>query len=226
MTTKKISMQSREDSSPQEIFNSLGISCSEEVFRSLLPITIEDYKVNLQRSLAKLELGPSDRILVFRTANVHLVEALLTSLFHAYPSLEVDLVTQKAFLPHIKNKRVNPVLVSDGPMNQDILVSVLKNITAGRRYRSILVPYTNTHGHGYENVHHAVFSCVCGRLVGVGSDGRLLNIHRFERIKKACSIPLRAASFVFMLILLGGMALWFKGFMPATRLFRKSHNHL
>lgn len=224
MTLQKIPKLLEANSVEKSSLQPLEVSCSGQVFRSLIYNSVDEYKNNLRESIALIELTECDRLLVFRTANVHLVEALLSSLFLAVPFIEVDLVTQKVFLPYLKSERVRPLLISDGPITGESLKAVFSECTPDNRYSLALIPYSNARGHGYENVHRAVRRYFSGKLIGIGSNGRLQSIQRHPRIRKVCTMPLRAASFAILITFLAMMAIWFKTIMPATRQLIKSLN--
>ncbi|MDX9709236.1 MAG: hypothetical protein RBT64_06745 [Trichloromonas sp.] len=215
-----MSQSSSEVKQEKNEFSALGISCPEERFTSLLAIPIDEYAGNLRSTVKRLELSPDDQLLILRTANIHLVEALLTVLFDEFPNIRVDLVTQQAFLPYIKHPQVNAILVPDGPVTTESLVHILTK-DSQKKYRLALVPYSNAYGDGYENVILAVRHVFTGKMRGVGSNGRMRIIYRHPRIAWALRKPLRAAGFILMLILLTGMALWFKGWLPAKRRLKK-----
>lgn len=201
-------------------FSDLGISCPEDRFTSLLSIPINEYAANLRSTVQRLELNSDDHLLILRTANIHFVEALLTMLFEVIPNIRVDLVTQQVFLPYVKHPQVNAILIPDGPMTTETLGNVLaKNLQ--KKYRLALVPYSNAYGDGYENVVLAVRNIFSGKMRGIGSNGRMRMIYRYPRIAWALRKPLRAAGFILMLILLTGMSLWFKGWLPAKRRLKK-----
>ncbi|MDY0268623.1 hypothetical protein [Trichloromonas sp.] len=204
----------------QNEFSALGISCSEERFTSLLSIPINEYAGNLRTTVQRLDLSSDDHLLILRTANIHFVEALLTVVFEVFPTIRVDLVTQQAFLPYIKHPQVNAILIPDGPITTESLANILTK-DSQKKYLLALVPYSNAYGDGYENVILAVRNSFSGKMRGVGSNGRMRMIYRYPRIAWALRRPLRAAGFALMLILLTGMALWFKGFLPAKRRLKK-----
>lgn len=201
-------------------FSSLGISCPEERFVPLLSIPIEEYTANLRTTIQRLELTSDDQLLILRTGNIHFVEALLSVLIEMVPGIRVDLVTQQVFLPYIKHPQVNAILIPDGLIKMGTLDNILEQ-NLQKKYRLTLVPYSNAHGDGYENVILAVRSIFSGKMRGVGSNGRLRMIHRYPRIAWALRKPLRAAGFTLMVILLVGMALWFKGWLPTIRRLKK-----
>jgi hypothetical protein len=136
----------------------------------------------------------------------------------------VDLVTQKAFIPYIKNKNVIPIIVSDGPITKEKFKA---EIVRGKkkRYRYALIPYTNVGGHGYDDVHHAAHNYISGKVFGIGSDGRLQRIRRVPKVKVAYDLSLQAARFALLITLLTGMALWFKAIMPAISQLIKTFSH-
>jgi hypothetical protein len=204
----------------QNEFSGLGISCPVERFVPLLSIPIKEYVANLMATVQRLELRPGDQILILRTANIHFVEALLSVLLKMVPDLSIDLVTQQAFFPYIRHSQVNAILIPDGPICTELLGDTLAQHSR-KKYRLALVPYSNAHGNGYENVILAIRSKYSGKMLGIGSNGRLRIIYRYPRIAWAMQKPLRAAGFIFMLILLAGMALWFKGWLPAKRQLKK-----
>lgn len=209
---QKISVIRRE----QNEFSNLGISCTEERFKPLLSIPVEEYASNLREMIERLGLTTGDHILILRTANIHFMEALLTVVFNMVPDIKVDLITQQTFIPHIRHPKINTIIIPDGPINELSLGNVLTQLTL-KSYCMALVPYSNAYGDGYENVIMAMRSIFSGKMRGVGSNGRLRMIYRYPRITWALLKPLRIATFSLMFILLTGMALWFKGWLPAKR---------
>lgn len=206
----------------QNEFCTLGITCSEEHFVPLLSISIKEYVTNLRATVQRLELKPGDQLLILRTANIHFMEALLSVLLDVVPDINVDLLTQQAFLPYIRHQQVNAILIPDGAISTESLGNTFTQHSL-KKYRLALVPYSNAYGDGYENVIIAISSLFPGKMRGIGSNGRLRMIYRYPRIAWAMRKPLRAASFILMLMLLTGMALWFKGWLPAKRRFIKRY---
>lgn len=207
----------------QKEFSTLGISCTENRFVPLLSIPIKEYAANLRATIQQLELTPDDRLLILRTANIHLMEAVLSLLFDTIPEIGVDLVTQQVFLPYIRHPQVNAVLISDDQISSESLGKALAQHSL-KEYRMVLVPYSNTHGNGYENVILAVRSIFSGKVHGIGSNGCLRIVYRYPRIAWAMRKPLRIAAFFLMLILITGMALWFKGWLPVKRRLKRICN--
>ena len=197
-------------------FSNLGISCPEERFLPLLSIPIKEYEANLRETVKRLKLSPGDQLLMLRTANIHFIEALLSVLFDMAPDISVDLVTQQAFIPYIRHPQVSAIHIPDGPINLQTL-SDAPTVRPQKTYRLALVPFSNAHGDGYENVILAARSIFSGKIRGVGSNGRLRMIYRYPRIAWALRKPLRVAGLLAMLLLLTGMVLWFKGWQPMKR---------
>ena len=202
----------------QQMFDTLGPpSCTMEIFHGLVALSIPYYVKNLRISISELNFSTDKKLLIFRTANTHLVEALLTALFRENPSIKVDLVVQNSFLPNIKDKNVTPYLIPDGEITKasfsDELIARINN----KHYSAVLVPYSNNCGQGYENIHTIVRGFSIEKMYGLGSNGRLYKIQRFPLLKKIVVAPAAIVSFFFMFLLLTGMALWFKVFLPAKR---------
>ncbi len=61
------------------------------------------------------------------------------------PDIEIDLITQQVFIPHIKHSQVTPILIPDGPIGEQSLAEALGQHVQNR-YQLALLPFSNNGG--------------------------------------------------------------------------------
>ncbi len=124
-----------------------------------------------------LHLGAGDRVLMFRSAPVDRVLAVLEALFDAFPGVGVDLLVQSGFEAPFGDARIRLGSLPAGVLTAAPLPVATREFIAASRHACCLVPYNEPDGGGYENLHAALrLSDVPGPWLGIGTRGALFPI--------------------------------------------------
>jgi hypothetical protein len=169
-----------------------------------------EYRRNLSQTLGSLSLEDDARILILRCAQAALATDLIEQVLEAWPKASIDLLAQEEFLPFVAhNPRIRFLPIHNGPIARNSFPSETLAATRAAPPRIGLIPFSNSHGGGYRNV-HAVLRCLSRcPFVGIGCDGKKIPI-RLGLASRFVRAALRSAGLTIMLPVLGGMWLFYR----------------